>query len=252
MAKLTIEAGSTEKHYWSDLWRYRELFYVLAWRDIAVRYKQTAIGVVWALLRPMATMVIFTIIFGRVAKMPSDGTPYPMLVLAGMLPWLFFSSSLSGASQSVVANASLISKVYFPRMIVPAGAVVTALIDFLISFVLLIGFMGWFHLWPTWRVLFLPVLIVAAFLSALGPGMLITALNVQYRDFRYLIPFITQFGLYISPVGFSSAVVPLRWRWLYSLNPMVGIIDGFRWVLLRQTSQIYIPGLIISLLTFKT
>lgn len=247
MAKLIIEAGRTEKHYWHDLWRYRELFYVLAWRDVSVRYKQTAIGIIWALIQPLATMVIFTIIFGRIAKMPSDGVPYPMLVLAGMLPWMFFSSSLSGASGSVVANTNLISKVYFPRMIIPAGAIVTALIDFLISFALLCVFMVWFHFWPSWRLVTLPVFILLAFLAALGPGLLLTALNVQYRDFRYIIPFITQFGLYVSPVGFVSGVVSEKWRLLYSLNPMVGVIDGFRWAILGNTSEIYLPGLLISL-----
>lgn len=247
MPKLIIEAGRAEKHYWADLWRYRELFYVLAWRDVTVRYKQTVIGVVWALLQPLLTMVVFTVIFGKLAKMPSGGVPYPLLVLAGMLPWQFFSASLSGASQSLVGNANLISKIYFPRMIVPAGAVVTALIDFLISFLLLVAMMIWYQFWPTWRLLVLPGLVGMAFLAALGPGLLITALNVKYRDFRYIIPFIIQFGLYISPVGFSSAVVPEEWRLLYSINPMVGVIDGFRWAILGTESSIYLPGFLLSL-----
>ncbi|MFZ4378023.1 MAG: ABC transporter permease [Saprospiraceae bacterium] len=247
MPKLIIESGRAEKHYWLDLWRYRELFYVLAWRDITVRYKQTFIGIIWALLQPLVTMVIFTVIFGRLAKMPSEGVPYPLLVLAGMLPWQFFSSSLSSASQSLVGNANLISKVYFPRLIVPAGAVVTSLIDFLISFILLVGLMIWYQFLPTWRLLVLPGLIVIAFLAALGPGLLITALNVKYRDFRYIIPFLVQFGLYVSPVGFSSSVVPEQWRLLYSLNPMVGVIDGFRWAILGGESAIYLPGFLLSL-----
>jgi len=247
MSRLVIEAGRAERHYWNDLWRYRELFYVLAWRDIAVRYKQTFIGVAWALIQPLLTTVVFTIIFNRLAKMPSDGVPYPLLVLAGMLPWQFFSSSLSGASQSLVGNANLISKVYFPRLIVPASAVVTAFIDFCISFALLVAVMAWYQFWPTWRIVLLPGFILIAFLAALGPGLLITALNVKYRDFRYIIPFIIQFGLYVSPVGFSSAAVGEKWRLLYSLNPMVGVIDGFRWAILGGKMTIYLPGFFLSL-----
>lgn len=249
MAKLIIEAGKTEGHYWLDLWRYRELFYVLSWRDVMVRYKQTAIGVTWALLQPFLTMVILTIIFSYFAHMPSEGNaPYPLLVLAAMLPWQFFSSSLGGATQSVVANANLISKVYFPRMIIPAGAVMTALADFLISFLLLLAMMVWYHYMPTWRMLLLPVLVGIAFFAALGPGLLLTALNVRYRDFRYVIPFILQFGTYISPVGYSSSVVPEKWRLLYSLNPMVGVIDGFRWAIIGGSSDaFYLPGFFLSL-----
>ncbi len=248
MSKLIIEAGRAEKNYWSDLWRYRELFWVLAWRDVAVRYKQTVVGISWALLQPLLTMLVFTVIFGRLAKMPSGGVPYPLLVMAGMLPWQFFSGSLSGASQSLVGNANLISKIYFPRMIVPAGAVITALVDFLITFALLVAMMVWYQFWPTWRMLVLPALVFLAFLAALGPGLLITALNVKYRDFRYIIPFLIQFGLYVSPVGFSSSVVEEKWRLLYSLNPMVGVIDGFRWAILGNEYQVYLPGFGLSLL----
>ena len=244
--ELVIEAGRTESQYWRDLWRYRELFYFLAWRDILVRYKQTAIGVLWALLRPLLTMIVFTVVFGRIAKLPSNGIPYPILVFAAMLPWQFFSNSLSEASNSLVGNANLISKVYFPRLIIPAGAVITSMVDFLISFVLLVLLMAWYRFVPDWRILLLPVFTVVAFLAALGPGLYLTALNVKYRDFRYVIPFIVQFGLFISPVGFSSDVIPEKWRLLYALNPMVGVIDGFRWSICRG-GPLHLPTFTLSL-----
>ncbi len=243
---LIIEAGRTEQQYWRDLWRYRELFYFLAWRDILVRYKQTAIGVVWALLRPFLTMVVFTIVFGRIAKLPSNGVPYPILVFAAMLPWQFFSTSLSEASNSLVGNANLISKVYFPRLIIPAGAVITSMVDFFISFILLGVLMLWYGFLPTWRILTLPIFTIIAFLAALGPGLYLTALNVKYRDFRYVIPFIVQFGLFISPVGFSSDVIPEKWRLLYALNPMVGVIDGFRWAICG-TTPLNLPTFALSM-----
>lgn len=245
--ELIIEAGRTESQYWRDLWRYRELFYFLAWRDILVRYKQTAIGVIWALLRPFLTMVVFTVVFGRIAKLPTNGIPYPILVFAAMLPWQFFSTSLSEASNSLVGNANLISKVYFPRLIIPAGAVITSMVDFFISFVQLAVLMLWYRFAPDWRLLTLPGFTVLAFLAALGPGLYLTALNVKYRDFRYVIPFIVQFGLFISPVGFSSDVIPEKWRLLYSLNPMVGVIDGFRWSICRGAAELYVPGFLLSL-----
>jgi lipopolysaccharide transport system permease protein len=246
MAKLIIEAGRAEKHYWADLWRYRELFYFLAWRDILVRYKQTALGVLWAVLRPFLTMVVFTVVFGRVAKMPSEGVPYPLLVFAAMLPWQFFANALAESSASLVGNANLISKVYFPRLVVPGSSVVVSFVDFLISFVILIGLCAFYRFVPGWHILLLPVFVLLAFIAALGPGLLITALNVEYRDFRYVIPFIVQFGLYVSPVGFSSSVVPREWRLLYSLNPMVGVIDGFRWSICGTTA-LYWPGFLLSL-----
>ena len=247
MARLVIEAGHTEKHYWADLWRYRELFYILAWRDIAVRYKQTAVGVLWAVLQPLLTMAIFVLIFGRLAKLPSEGaTPYPLMVFAAMLPWQFFAASMSGSSQSLVGNANLISKVYFPRMIIPAGAVVTAFVDFLVSFAILLVMMVLYQFWPSGRIVMLPAFVALAFLTALGPGLLLTALTVKYRDFRIVVPFIVQLGLYVSPVGFSSGIIPEKWRLLYSLNPMVGVIDGFRWAILGSSS-IYLPGFVLSL-----
>jgi lipopolysaccharide transport system permease protein len=244
---IVIEPGRHERNYWIDLWRYRELFRVLAWRDLAVRYKQTVIGAAWAVIRPFLTMLVFTVIFGRLAKLPSDGTaPYALMVFAGMLPWTFFSTSLSEASNSLVSNANLISKVYFPRLIVPTATVVVAFVDFLITFSILMLLMAWYQYLPGWRMLVLPVFTLLAFVASIGPALWITALNVKYRDFRYVIPFIVQFGLYISPVGFSSTVVPEKWRLLYSLNPMVGVIDGFRWCVLSGQSPLYLPGLAAS------
>jgi len=244
---LIIEPGQTDRHYWRDLWRYRELFYVLAWRDISVRYKQTIIGLAWALIRPFLTMVVFTVVFGKIAKLPSEGAaPYALMVYAGLLPWQFFSTALSESSASLIGNASLISKVYFPRLIVPTAAVVVSFVDFLFSFAILVGMMAWYAFLPGWPILTLPLFVAMAFLASLGPGLWITALNVKYRDFRYLIPFIVQIGLYISPVGFSSALVPAQWKLVYSLNPMVGVIDGFRWAILGAESAIYWPGFILS------
>lgn len=244
---LVIEPGLAEKHYWRDLWRYRELFFVLAWRDVAVRYKQTVIGLAWALIQPLATMLVLTVIFGKVAKLPTEGAaPYALLVYAGLLPWQLFATSLTGASNSLIGNANLISKVYFPRLIVPSAAVVVAFVDFLVSFIILVAVMVWYEFLPGWQIVTLPFFILMAFLASLGPGLWITALNVKFRDFRYVIPFIVQFGLYVSPVGFSSAVVPDEWRLLYSLNPVVGVIDGFRWAILGGEFRVYLPSLLLS------
>jgi lipopolysaccharide transport system permease protein len=220
----------------------------LAWRDLAVRYKQTVIGAAWALIRPFLTMVVFTVVFGQIAKLPSDGAaPYPLMVFAGMLPWTFFSAGLSEASSSLIGNANLISKVYFPRLIVPTATMVVALADFVITFSILIGMLLWYHFAPGWQILALPAFVLLAFFASIGPALWISALNVKYRDFRYVVPFIVQFGLYISPVGFSSNVVPEQWRLVYSLNPMVGVIDGFRWCILSGQSQLYLPGLAASM-----
>jgi lipopolysaccharide transport system permease protein len=244
---LIIEPGLADRHYWRDIWRFRELFFVLAWRDVSVRYKQTIIGVAWALIQPLLTMLVFTIIFGKVAKLPTEGiAPYALMVYAGLLPWQLFATSLSGASNSLIGNANLISKVYFPRLIVPTSAIVVSFVDFFISFTILIGLMLWYQFMPSWQILTLPFFIVMAFLSSLGPGLWITSLNVKFRDFRYIIPFIVQFGLYVSPVGFSSAVVPDKWRLLYSMNPVVGVIDGFRWAILGGESRLYWPGFALS------
>jgi lipopolysaccharide transport system permease protein len=242
-----LEPGRAEKNYWLDLWRYRELFLILAWRDVAVRYKQTIIGIAWAILRPFLTMVVFTVVFGRLAKLPSEGhAPYALMVFAAMLPWTLFSSSLSEASNSLIGNANLISKVYFPRLIIPTATLVTAFIDFLISFFILIGMMVYYKFVPGWHILLLPFFVILALLVSLGPGLWITALNVKYRDFRYVIPFLVQFGLFVSPVGFSSSVVPEKWRFFYNLNPMVGVIDGFRWCILGGKSEIYWSGFLLS------
>jgi len=244
--ELVIEAGRAEKQYWKDLWRYRELFYFLAWRDILVRYKQTAIGMAWALIRPFLTMVVFTVVFGNIAKLPSEGVPYPILVFAAMLPWQFFSTALSECSNSLISNANLISKIYFPRLIVPISAVIVSFVDFMVSGMILLGLMAWYNFVPSWRILTLPLFTGIAFAASIGVGLWLAALNVEYRDFRYIVPFIVQFGLYISPVGFSSNLVPEQWRLLYSLNPMVGVIDGFRWAILGGESKIYMPGFMLS------
>lgn len=243
MDELIIEAGRVERQYWKDLWRYRELFYFLAWRDLLVRYKQTVIGIAWALLRPLLVMLVFTAVFSRIAKLPSEGTaPYSVLVFAGLLPWLFFASALTESSNSLISNVNLVSKIYFPRLIVPASSVITSFVDFLISFAILFVLMFWYHYVPTWRLVFLPAFIALAVALAIGVGVWLCALTVKYRDFRYVVPFIVQFGLYISPVGFSSSVIPPKWRLLYSLNPVVGIIDGFRWTLIRGEAGLYWPS----------
>ncbi len=234
---ITIKAGNSSKNYWKDIWRYRELFYILSWRDIKVRYKQTVIGAAWSIVRPLLTMIVFTIVFSKVAKLPSEGnTPYAILVFVALLPWQFFSNSLSEASGSLIGNTNLITKVYFPRMIIPASAVITSFVDFGISMAILAFMMAGYQYLPSWQIVFLPLFLLLAFVSSFGISLFLTALNVKYRDFRYIIPFIVQFGLYVSPVGFSSSVVPEAWRLLYSCNPMVGVIDGFRWSVLGETT----------------
>ncbi|MBW4596865.1 MAG: ABC transporter permease [Brasilonema angustatum HA4187-MV1] len=249
--ELTIEAGRAEKQYWKDLWTYRELFYFLAWRDILVRYKQTAIGLAWALIRPFLTMVVFTVVFGNIAKLPSEGdAPYPIMVFSALLPWQFFSGALTECSNSLINNANLVSKVYFPRLIVPTSAVIVSFVDFLVSGMILLALMAWYNFVPDWRILTLPIFILIAFAASIGAGLWLAALNVKYRDFRFIVPFIVQFGLYVSPVGFSSKVIAQRFSeqllLLYSLNPMVGVIDGFRWAILGGESQIYLPGFALS------
>lgn len=230
----------------NEIWRYRELFWFLAWRDILVRYKQTVIGIAWALIRPIVTMIIFTVIFGKLAKLPSDGIPYPVLTFTALLPWQFFANALSESSSSVVANANMISKIYFPRLIIPGSTVISGLVDFLLSFIILLVLMAWYEVVPTLAVLWLPLFFLLALFSSLGIGLWFSALNVEYRDVRYIVPFLVQFGLYVSPVGFSSSVIPGKWRSLYSLNPMVGVIDGFRWSLLGERVPLYMPGLLLS------
>ena len=228
---LILEPGVAAKYYWRDIWRYRELLYFLAWRDIVVRYKQTAIGVAWVLIRPALTMLVF-VVFRRVVGLEPGGLPEPILVFAAVLPWQFFSTALSESSGSLIGNANLISKVYFPRLIIPGAAVVTAFVDFLITLSLLAVLMAWYGVAPGWQLLTLPLFILLTSLLSLGLGLLLAALNVEYRDFRYVVPFIVQFGLFISPIAYTTADIPERWRLVYSLNPMVGIIDGFRWSIL--------------------
>ena len=245
--ELVIEAGRTEAQYWKDIWRYRELFYFLAWRDIIVRYKQTVLGITWALIRPLLATLVSTVVFGNLAKFPSDGVPYPILVVAGVLPWQFFANSLSECSLSLINNANLVAKIYFPRLIVPASAVIVSFVDLLISGIILLGLMAWYNFIPDWRIITLPLFILIAFAAALGGGLWLAALNVKYRDFRHIVPFIVQFGFYISPVPYTSSIIPEKWRLLYSLNPMVSAIDGFRWALLGGRSPLYLPGFIVSL-----
>jgi lipopolysaccharide transport system permease protein len=246
--ELLIEPGRAERNYWTDIWRYRELFYFLAWRDILVRYKQTVMGVAWSVVRPLLTMIVFTIIFSRIAKLPSDAAvPYALLVMAGMLPWNFFANSMSDSSSSLTTNSTLISKIYFPRLIIPAASVITSFVDFAITLVLMGLMMVFYRFTPDWHLLALPFFIALAFASSFGVGLWLSALNVEYRDFRHIIPFIVQFGLYVSPVGFSSSIIPARWRLLYAVNPLVGIIDGFRWSLLRGQSAIWPPSLLLCI-----
>jgi len=243
-----LEPGRTERNYWRDLWHYRELFAILAWRDVSVRYKQTVIGVAWALIRPFIATVVFTIVFGHLARLPSEGeAPYPIMVFAGLMPWLLFAGVLGDASSSLLGNATLISKVYFPRLVIPTAAAVVVLVDFAINLSLLALIMAWYGFLPGRQVVFLPAFVLLAILASLGPALWITALNVKYRDFRFVVPFIIQLGLYVSPVGFPSSLVPEEWRLLYSLNPMVGVIDGFRWCLLGGYNPLYWPGFLMSL-----
>lgn len=244
---LIIEPGRFGKNYWNDLWRFRELFLFMAWRDILVRYKQTAIGLAWSILRPLLTMIVFTVIFGRIAKLPSEGVPYPILVYSAMLPWQLFATSFSDASNSLIANSNMLTKIYFPRLIIPISTVIVNFVDFLISFLILIALMFWYHFVPDWKILYLPFFIILVLLTSMSAGLYVSAVNVKYRDVKYIIPFVVQFGLLISPVGFSSNVVPEKWKLLYSINPLVGIIDGFRWAILGGSNEIYLPGMLISI-----
>ena len=245
---IVIESGKIHRQYIKDLWTYRELFWLLSWRDILVRYKQTVIGIAWSVLRPLLTMIVFTIVFGKLAKMPSDGMPYPILVFSAMLPWQFFSNTLSEGGNSLLNNEKLISKVYFPRIIIPTTSMIVSLIDFLISFALLLILMLLWGYIPSWTIIFLPLFLIEAIIISLGLTFFISAMNVKYRDFRYVLPFIIQFGLYVSPVGFSSSIVPANWRIFYYLNPMAGIIDSFRWCISGSSVNIYFTGWIVSLI----
>ena len=246
---LIIEPTRGFQNYWRDLWRYRELFLFLAWRDILVRYKQTVLGVAWAVLRPFLILIVLSVIFGKLAGFPTEGgAPYPVMVLAALLPWQLFANALSESSNSLINNSSMITKIYFPRMIIPSSSVIVSFIDFLISFGLLVCLMLWYGFTPGWKILALPFFILLAAMIALGGGLWMSALNVKYRDFRYIIPFVVQFGLYVSPVGFSSSIVPEKWQLLYSLNPMVGVIDGFRWAILGGDVSINPYSFVLSVM----
>ena len=246
-APIVIEAGRPLRHYWRDLWSHRELFYFLAWRDILVRYKQTLIGIAWSGLRPLLTMVILTVVFGKLANLPSaGGAPYPVFVFIGLLPWQFFCNCVSDTSNSLIENANMLTKIYFPRLIVPLSIVIVSILDFIIACVILAGLMLWFAFVPNWRVITIPIFFSLAVFISIGVGVWLAALNVRYRDFRFVVPFLIQVGTYLSPVGFTSSIVPGRWRWVYSLNPMVGVIDGFRWAILGPTFNLYLPSLGIS------
>jgi lipopolysaccharide transport system permease protein len=244
---LVIESGRAERHYWRDLWRYRELFLFLAWRDIIVRYKQTNFGIAWALARPFLTMLLFTLVFSKMAGLPSDGVPYSMLVLSALLPWQFFTGAFSSASESLVSNAAMISKVYFPRLLFPISAMVLSFVDFLIAGLIMIGLMIWYGFAPDLRMLTLPLFIMVALITAMAVGLWMAALNVKHRDIGIIIPVAVQFGMYVSPVVYSSSLVPEKWRLLYFMNPMAGVIEGFRWAILGGNSRIYLPGFLLSI-----
>lgn len=233
-----------------ELWQYRELFWFLALRDILVRYKQAVIGIAWAIIQPLLTMVVFSVIFGALAKLPSDGVPYPIFTFVALLPWQFFAHSMSASSQSLVINAEIIKKIYFPRLVIPTSAVISGLIDFCITFIILIGMMAWYKIMPTSNIVFLPVFLLLAFVSALAVGLWLSALNVEFRDVFYIVPFLVQAGQYLSPVAYSSSIIPEKYVYLYSLNPMVCVIDGFRWSLLGTPSPNWHSVMISSVSIF--
>jgi lipopolysaccharide transport system permease protein len=245
---LIIEPGRSETNYWRDLWRFRELFYILAWRDIMVRYKQTVIGMGWALLRPLITMLVFTFL-RKVGRFPAQSVPEPIYVFAAVLPWQFFASALSESSNSLISNSNLISKIYFPRLLIPASSIVTSLVDFLLCLTFLALLMAVYGYLPGPQLFLLPALVLITFVLSTGAGVWLAALNVEYRDFRYVVPFIVQFGLFLSPVAISTADVPTKWRCLYALNPMVGIIDAFRWAICKGSTPIDLRVLVLSLAT---
>lgn len=250
---VIIEPNKTTSDFLYELVQFRELFVFMALRDILVRYKQTIIGVAWSVIRPFLSMIIFTVIFGRVAKLPSEGgVPYPIMVFSALLPWQYFSNAMSSSSDSFIRASSMISKIYFPRIILPTSSVLVSAVDFGISFALLCLLMVFYRFMPPARILLIPLFFIPVTVTALGIGYLFSALGVRYRDFKHVMPFMVQFGLYVSPVGFSSSVIPDKWRLLYSLNPMVGVIDGFRWCIQGTSQSLYMPGFIISLVISVT
>ena len=247
---LIIEPNKSTGDFILELLKFRELFFFLAWRDILVRYKQTAVGVAWSVIRPFLSMVVFTVIFGRVAKLPTEGSaPYPIMVFSALLPWQYFSSSMSSSAGSVMRAGGMISKIYFPRLILPTSAVLVSAVDFLISFAMLCILMVVYGFVPSPYIVLLPVFFIPATLTALGIGFWFSAVGVKYRDFHFILPFIVQFGMYVSPVGFSSSVIPEKWRLIYSLNPMVGVIDGFRWCIQGTEVSLYPPAFVISIVS---
>ena len=246
---LVIEPNKTTSDFIYELLKYRELFFFLAWRDILVRYKQTVIGIAWSVIRPLLSMIIFTVIFGRVAKLPTEGTvPYPIMVFSALIPWQYFANSMQASSESLLKASNMISKIYFPRIILPTSAVMVSAIDFVISLVMLCMLMILYMFALSPYIILLPIFFIPATITALGLGYWISAISVKYRDFRQIMPFIVQFGLYVSPVGFSSSIIPERWRLLYSLNPMVGVIDGFRWCIQGTEASLYPPAFVISII----
>ena len=245
--EVVIRQGIGERHYWRDLWAKRELIYFLAWRDVIVKYKQTMVGILWVLIRPIFTLMVFTLVFGRIAALPSSNVPYPLLVFSGLMPWLFFAAAVTEVSSSIQSNAALVGKIYFPRLIITISVLMVCLVDYAVSCLLIVVVALWTGYPPDWRILYLPVLTLWVAALAYGLGLCGAALNVRYRDFRHLIPFALQLGVYVSPVGYSANLVPVKWRWVYSLNPMTGIIDGFRWAILGERFDVYIPGMIFSI-----
>ncbi|MBR2373024.1 MAG: ABC transporter permease [Lentisphaeria bacterium] len=234
-----IEAGRATRLYLKDIWEYRELFWILAKRDILVRYKQTVIGIAWAVIQPLMTLVVFTVVFGKIAGLPSGGVPYILMVLAGTLVWQFFSSTVNSGGNSVISNEKLISKVYFPRIIIPTSAMVVHFVDFLISCGIAVVLFAWKMYLPGWRIIFVPFFLLLCAMLGLGVSYFVASLNVKYRDFRYIVPFVVQAGLYLSPVGFSISSIPGKWQMIYSLNPMVGVIEGMRWCLFGSSLPMF-------------
>lgn len=245
---LVIEAGKTEQRYWQDIWSYRELLYFLAWRDILVRYKQTTIGIAWAVIRPILTMIVFSVVFGKIANLPSGNAPYPIMVFAALLPWTFFATALNDAGNSLITNSNLISKVYFPRLLVPVSSIGVCLVDLVLSLIILCALMLVYGHIPPWQIILLPFFIIHAIGVSLGLSIFLAALNVTYRDFRHIIPFIIQLGLFLSPVGFNSNIIPEQWKYVYALNPMVGVIDGFRWAIIGGEQKLDPVNMALSII----
>ena len=242
-----ITSRRASETYWIDFWRHRELIMFLAWRDLVVRYKQTVVGVAWNVLKPLASLIIYTFVFGRVAQLPSQGVPYVLLVLAGLMPWMLFSSVFTAVSESLIANAHLVSKVYFPRIVIPVSSVIISVVDNLVAVVLLAALMLWYGMIPGWQILLLPFVVFMAVSTAFGVGLIIAVLNAQFRDFRHLIPFALQLGVFVSPVGYATSVIPAKWQLVFALNPVVGVIDSFRWCILGTRELIYPPSVIVTL-----